>query len=448
MNDISIAKEIALKVSNLGGKVYYVGGYVRDKILNIENKDIDIEVHGITPKQLEEILDSVGKRIEIGESFGIYNLKGYDIDIAMPRKEHVIGSGHKDFDILVDPFIGTYNAAKRRDFTINALMEDVLTGEIIDHFGGINDLSNKIIRYVNEETFKEDPLRVLRACQFASRLEFDISKETISLCKAMDISKLSKERVEGELKKALLKANKPSIFFNNLRKMNHLNYWFKELSELIDIKQNPKYHSEGDVWVHTMMVLDEGVKFRYLTENPYQFMLSCLCHDFGKSICTQVIDGVIRSLGHEFEGVELVKTFIKRITNERNTLNYVLNMTELHMKPNILASSSSSIKSTNKMFNSSVDPLGLIYISICDTLGKISLYEIKRNDKFLFDRLDIYNEYMSRPYVTGKDLIDNGLIPNEHFKDILNHAHKLRLAGVEKESALKQTLAYAKQYEK
>ena len=242
MNDISIAKEIALKVCNLGGKVYYVGGYVRDKILNIDNKDIDIEVHGITPKQLEEILDSVGKRIEIGESFGIYNLKGYDIDIAMPRKEYVIGSGHKDFDILVDPFIGTYNAAKRRDFTINALMEDVLTGEIIDHFGGVNDLNNKIIRYVNEETFKEDSLRVLRACQFASRFEFDISKETISLCKEMNISKLSKERIEGELKKALLKANKPSIFFDSLRKMNHLNYWFKELSELIDIKQNPCVH--------------------------------------------------------------------------------------------------------------------------------------------------------------------------------------------------------------
>ena len=119
ISDIALSKIIASKVSEYGGKAYYVGGYVRDRLLNIDNKDIDIEVHGISPKDLESILDNVGKRIEIGESFGIYSLKGHNIDIAMPRKEISKGLGHKDFDIIVDPYIGTYKAAKRRDLSNN-----------------------------------------------------------------------------------------------------------------------------------------------------------------------------------------------------------------------------------------------------------------------------------------------------------------------------------------
>lgn len=444
--DIECAKLIAKKVHEIGGNVYYVGGYVRDKIMNIENKDIDIEVHGITPKQLEEILDSIGKRIEIGESFGIYNLKGFSIDIAMPRKENAIGGGHKDFDILVDPNMGTYNASKRRDFTINALMENVLTGEIVDHFNGILDIKNKIIRHVNDETFKDDPLRVLRGAQFASRFGFNICNETINISKNMDISKLSKERIENELKKVLLKSNKPSIFFDIMNKTNHLDYWFKEIKQLIGIKQNPIYHPEGDVYTHTMMVLDEGVNFREKVSEPYYFMLSCLVHDLGKITCTKEINGVIRAIGHEIEGISIVKEFIKRITNEKKVCDYICNITKLHMKPNMLAKEKSSIKATNKMFDQAIDKEALIYISICDSKKD---YGYNRDNKdFLFERLNIYNEYMSRDYVVGKDLIDNGLIPNEHFKDILLYAHNLRLSGVDKESALKQTLSYAKIHNK
>ena len=129
MTDTEIAKLIAQKTAELGGAVYFVGGFVRDRILMRENKDIDIEIHGITPTQLEDILDSVGECIQIGKSFGIYGLKGYSIDIALPRTERLIGTGHKDFEITADPFMGTYEAARRRDFTINALMENVLTGE-------------------------------------------------------------------------------------------------------------------------------------------------------------------------------------------------------------------------------------------------------------------------------------------------------------------------------
>ena len=448
ISDIALSKIIANKVSEYGGKAYYVGGYVRDRLLNLDNKDIDIEVHGISPKDLESILDNVGKRIEIGESFGIYSLKGHNIDIAMPRKEISKGLGHKDFDIIVDPYIGTYKAAKRRDFTINSIYEDILSNEIIDHFNGVDDLNNKIIRYVNEESFKEDPLRVLRACQFASRFNFKISKETKEICKKIDISKLSKERIEGELKKALLKANKPSIFFKNLRYMNQLDYWFKELKDLIGVNQNPKYHAEGDVWNHTMLVLDEGAKLKDEAKEPYMFMLSCLVHDFGKSVSTKVINGIIRSIGHEYEGIQLTKNFIKRITNENKVLGYTTNMTKLHMKPLVLINASSSIKAFNKMFDESIEPHDLIYLSICDNLGRKKDGEYVPTKDILFKHFDIYLEYMSRPYVTGKDLIELGIEPNKNFKEALDFAHKLRLVGVNKEQTLKETISYYKKLEK
>ena len=158
--DMEMAKKLAEKVALRGGRAFFVGGFVRDSVEGKETKDIDIEIHGITPDTLENILDSIGKRIEIGESFGIFGLKGYSIDIAMPRKETNRGRGHRDFDICVDPFIGTESASKRRDFTVNAMMQDVLTGEIIDHYGGRADIESRILRHVDSSTFGEDPLRV------------------------------------------------------------------------------------------------------------------------------------------------------------------------------------------------------------------------------------------------------------------------------------------------
>jgi len=168
---MDMATKIAKKVSEKGGRTFFVGGYVRDELLKIETKDIDIEVHGIDVDCLVDILESLGNVQKIGASFGVFNLKGYDIDIAMPRKEISNGRGHRDFEIYVDPFIGYEQAAIRRDFTINSMMKDVLTGEIIDPFCGIEDLKNKKLKHINDISFCEDPLRVFRAAQFASRFK-------------------------------------------------------------------------------------------------------------------------------------------------------------------------------------------------------------------------------------------------------------------------------------
>ena len=440
--DLAIA--IAKAVQQHDGTCYYVGGYVRDALLGIENKDIDMEVHGVSPTVLEDILKDFGEVITIGASFGIYHLKGYSLDIAMPRKETARGTGHRDFDVFVDPFIGTEKAALRRDFTVNALMQNVMTGEITDHFGGKADLEKGVIRHVNDSSFAEDPLRVLRAAQFAARFDFEIAEETVALCSAMDLTALSKERIETELEKALLKADKPSVFFEYLRKMNQLDYWFKELKDVIDVPQNPQFHAEGDVWTHTMMVLDQAAKYRHKAENPKGFMLAALCHDYGKAVCTQVVDGRIRSIGHETEGLPLVETFLNRITSETKLINYVLNLCALHMKPNALAAMNAGVKSTNKMFDQAQDPTALVYMAMADNYGRIMANGITPHEDFLIERLEIYNDIMSKPFVQGRDLIGAGLEPNEKFSDYLDYAHKLRLAGVDKDNVLKQTLVYAR----
>ncbi len=367
-SDLEIAQAIAERVFEKGGKTYFVGGYVRDLLNGKEGKDIDVEVHGISPSCLKEILDSLGERMEIGESFGIFGLKGTGLDIALPRKETSCGGGHKDFDIVSDPFIGTTKAAKRRDFTINAIMQDVRSGERIDPFGGMQDLANGVIRHVDSVSFVQDPLRVLRAAQFAARFGFRVADETIALCSQMDLSQLPKERVMAELQKALLKAERPSVFFEILRQMGQLSVWFGELESLIGVPQDPTHHAEGDVWVHTMMVLDEAVKFVPQAANPTGFLLAALTHDFGKAVCTQTVDGKIHAYGHEVCGLPLIERFIKRITTERKLLQYVLNLAQYHMQPNILATRNARIKSTNKMFDASVDPVGLIYLATADAL--------------------------------------------------------------------------------
>lgn len=444
LEDQKMARQIAALVAAQGGRTFYVGGFVRDALIHKENKDVDIEVHGVSPKCLEEILDSLGQRMTIGESFGIFGLKGYDLDIAMPRKEEARGQGHKDFDIFVDPFIGTEAAARRRDFTFNALMQDVLTGEIVDHFGGVEDLQNGILRHVNDQSFAEDPLRVLRAGQFAARFGFRAAEETVDLCRQMDLRHLPRERIEGELKKALLKAEKPSIFFEVLRQMEQLDHWFPELKALIGVQQNPVYHSEGDVWTHTMMVIDEAAKLRHRAANPCWFMLSAVTHDFGKAVCTEEKNGVLHAYLHEVKGLPLAEAFLRRITGEVKLIEYVLNLTEYHMKPNTVAGARSAVKVTTRMFDQSVDPEGLICLALADDRGRITQAPATDHEVFLMERLAVFQELMSRPYVMGRDLVEAGLKPGVEFTEILQHAHKLRLAGVPKESALKQTLAFAR----
>ena len=440
----SKAEEIAERVHALGGSAYYVGGYVRDRLLGRDSKDIDIEIHGITEDALIELLSDMGETASFGRSFGIHTLRGTGIDIALPRTERSTGQGHRQFDVSVDPFIGTEAASSRRDFTINALMQDVLTGEILDYHGGREDLEKGIIRHVSDASFAEDPLRVLRAASFASRLGFDIADETISLCRSIDLSGLSSERVEEELAKALLRSDRPSVFFEALRQMNQLSFWFPELEALVGLPQDPLYHPEGDVWIHTMEVIDRAAALRDKTDEPLSFMLLCLCHDFGKAVTTEFIKGRYHAYQHEIKGIPIIETFLNRIIKEKSIRRYVTGMVPLHMRPNVAAFSKPSVKSTNRLFYEAASPGDLVYFAICDKPVLAGEENFTGDSDFLWERLSVFEATMAKPHITGKDLIEAGISPGEELGRLLDYALKLRLAGIDKDQAMKQVMGMAR----
>ncbi|ACV21598.1 Multifunctional CCA protein [Slackia heliotrinireducens] len=441
-DNAEMARKIAEQVDRHGGRTFYVGGMVRDRLLGRENKDIDIEVHGIPADELGRILSELGEVTAMGASFGIFGLKHYDVDIAMPRKENATGRGHKDFEVFTDPFLGPEKAAMRRDFTMNALMEDVLTGEVLDFFGGQEDMRRGVIRHVNDRTFAEDPLRVLRAAQFAARFGFRVADETVALSSRMDLSALSSERIVGEMDKAMLKAAKPSIFFNEMRAMDQLDVWFPELKALIGVEQEPAFHPEGDVWNHTMRVVDLAAGLRGQASNPRYFMYASLVHDLGKIVTTQVIDGRIRAFGHEYEGVPIAKTFLGRLTNESGLIRYATNMMTLHMRPNMLAAQHAGRKPYMKLFDESVSPEDLLLLSEADFCGRDVDSSTYTYGAILQENLAFYRDAMAKPFVQGRDLIDAGFEPGPDFGEALELGHKLRISLVSKEHALPQVLAF------
>lgn len=438
--DLDMSRKIAQLVDEQGGTTYYVGGYVRDKVLVEQNKDIDIEIHNISNQQLLQILQQLGNVQTQGASFGVYNIKGYDIDIAQPRMEQAIGEGHKDFDVIVDPYIGTEKAAKRRDFTINALMQNVLTGEIVDHYGGLDDIKNKTIRHVDDKTFQEDPLRVLRAAQFASRFDFTVASETKDLMQSMDLSALSSERIYGEMNKALVKSDKPSVFFDVLRETNQLDVWFPEVKNLINVQQPPKYHPEGDAYTHTMMTLDVAAKMRNDSLNPAYFMVSALCHDFGKpSTLSYDKNNVPHSYNHNKAGVPIAVEFLQRVNRDKSLGKYVENLVLMHDMPNGMYDNNSPAKKTNQMFDKCVCPKDLILLNRADNqgTGRTDIDRMQEQQQWLSERLDVYNNLMKEPCVTGQDLINVGMKPGKEFSEILDKAHKAHLSFVPKDTVLK-----------
>lgn len=439
MKELEASKMIAKEVNQCGGRTFYVGGYVRDKIMNKENKDIDIEVYGIPPEQLKAICGRLGRVDEVGQSFGVIKIRGIDIDISMPRTERSTGTGHKDFSVNVDPFMKTEDAARRRDFTINSIMQDVISGVYIDHFNGLDDLNKGIIKHINDKTFIEDALRVFRAAQFAARFNFSVSKDTINLCKKVDVTSLPKERVFEETNKALLKSKKPSIYFEVLHDMHKLEPFFPYLEHLKCVEQDPIYHPEGNVWNHTMRVLDKCAEYRSEAEYPLGYMYAALFHDYGKIIATKYDDAKKRwsAIGHAESGIPLVKESIHKITNEKKLSDYVLNLVSMHMDPHLMKENS-SFKKTNRMFDKAVSPCDLILLAYCDTMGKgVASTELFKSGWWM-ERLDAYNKIILEPEVNGEDLIRLGYTPGPLFSEIINKCHDIHLAGVKKEDILKQ----------
>jgi tRNA nucleotidyltransferase (CCA-adding enzyme) len=264
----------------------------------------------------------------------------------------------------------------------------------------------------------------------------------------MALDALARERVMGELEKALCKAEKPSIFFRELRRMDQLGSWFEEAAALIGVPQPAKYHPEGDVWTHTLQVLDEAAALRGEARQPLWFMLAALCHDLGKPVSTELIDGEYHAYRHEIAGLRIVRELLERLTGEVRLKEYVLNMVELHMAPNAMACSSARRKSYMKLFDRSCCPEDLLLLAKADFLGCrgpeqtrgecLALYA--PTEEKLRALLADFRELMARPYLMGRDLVAAGMEPGPDMSAALEYAHKLRLAGLSKEDQLRQTL--------
>lgn len=428
--DMEMAQTIAACVSRAGGTVYYVGGFVRDQLMHRENKDIDIEVHGITPEQLCGILDALGERTVMGASFGIYGLRHYGLDIAMPRRERATGRGHRDFEVDVDPFQGTKKAAVRRDFTINALMQNVLTGEIVDHFGGIRDMEQGVIRHVHDETFAEDPLRVLRAAQFAARFEFAVAEETQRLCKRMDLSALAAERVMGELEKALMKVQKPSIFFQCLLEMKQLGHWFPEMQHWADTWNEETEEEPGYLrWARMEDLLDGAAVLRSQADMPLGFMLSALC--------IAIAEG-------SGDGSAAAMRLLDRLTQDKTLHRYVQSMLELYGQPLRLLRQGANEYPFFRLFDRSICPKDLLLLARADLLALPwdSWQEMNLPDMDILRRmLDKYRRLTAQPFVRGADLVAAGFAPGPDFGGVLAAAHELHLSGLGREEVLRRSIA-------
>ncbi|MBE5767297.1 MAG: HD domain-containing protein [Clostridiales bacterium] len=426
-SDLERAHAIAGEVARRGGRAYFVGGFVRDHLMGVKSKDVDIEVYGLMPDELGALLDGFGEVYEKGAAFRVFGLRHTDIDIAMPRSESRIGEGHRDFAVTVDPFLPKEIAASRRDFTINAMMMDILTGEIIDLFGGKEDLENRIIRHVNDATFADDALRVYRAAQFAARLNAQVAPETVELCRSMETGALSRERVFAEMEKALLQAETPSVYFSCLKAFGKLP---EILIRMENTPQNPEYHPEGDVLVHTMQVLDRAAKLRSRAQRPRDFMLAALCHDMGKTVSTKLKNGKITSAEHADTGAPLAKAFLQELTSDRALLAYVENMVLLHMRPNLYVQDKSRPAAFRRMYDEALCPEDLILLSVAD----------KGDEKCeapLRAALDDYYAIMEKPMVLGRDLIAAGIPAGPHMAELVARARRLHFSGHDKRSALR-----------
>lgn len=322
-------------------RAYLVGGCVRDALLGQPLKDIDVEVFGSTYEQLAAALRPHGRVDLVGRSFGVakVTLGGAVYDFGIPRRDSKIGRGHRGFEVELTPDITPREAAARRDFTLNALMFDPRTGELLDFFGGRDDLRHRVLRHTSS-AFDEDPLRVLRGMQFAARFELTPAPETIERCRTMSpgFAELPAERVREEWFKWAARSLRPSAGIRFLETVGWLGH-FPEIAATRGVPQDPEWHPEGDVLEHTLHALDALARLDAWKEAPEPtrivWSLAVLTHDLGKATCTQPMErqGKTRivSPAHELESARLAESFLNRIQAPNAVSQHVLPLVAHHM---------------------------------------------------------------------------------------------------------------------
>jgi tRNA nucleotidyltransferase (CCA-adding enzyme) len=426
-----------------GGRALLVGGCVRDALMDQQPKDWDVEVYGVEPARLRQLLDQLGDVNVVGEAFTVYKL-GSDLDVGLPRREHKTGRGHRAFFIEGDPSMTIEDSARRRDFTINAILQDPLTGDLIDPFHGRDDIERKVVRAVARETFPEDSLRVLRAAQFAARFEFEIDTETLALCRGIDLSDLPSERIWGEMEKLLLKAQRPSIGLKCLLELGALDQLFPEIKALIDVEQDREWHPEGDVFVHTRLVIDRAREL--IDDLPYAkqvtVMLAALCHDFGKPATTEFIDGRLRSRGHEEAGVAPTLSFLDQLNihtlDGYDVRAQVVALVRDHLKPGEYFKKREEVGDGAFRRLARKCELDLLYrVARADSLGRNAewiprekWYGAEAQEWFIAHARELQVESQApAPILQGRHLLEMGLRPGPRIGEITKAVYEMQLDG-------------------
>ncbi|HKP47692.1 MAG TPA: HD domain-containing protein [Pyrinomonadaceae bacterium] len=434
---------LAAAVRDAGGRALLVGGCVRDLLMQHEPTDWDLEIYGVDPLELRALLDGFGPVNVVGEAFTVYKL-GSHLDVSLPRRERKSGRGHRAFAIEGNPSMSIEEATRRRDFTINAILQDPLTAEIIDPFGGRADIDAGILRVVSPDTFAEDSLRVLRAAQLAARFEFRIHRDTVELCRTIDLSDLPAERVWKELEKLLLLARQPSIGLGWLLALGVVDQLFPEIKNLIGVEQDPLWHPEGDVFVHTRLVLDRAREL--IDDLPYPkqvtVMLAALAHDFGKPATTEFIDGRLRSRGHEEAGIAPTEQFLDRL-NLHTLAGYdvrsqVIALVRDHLKPGEFYKKRDEVGDGAFRRLARRCELDLLYrVAKADSLGRNAewvprenWYDSKAQDWFIRRARELAVEQQPPPpLLLGRHLLELGLSPGPRIGEIAQAVYEMQLDG-------------------
>jgi tRNA nucleotidyltransferase (CCA-adding enzyme) len=443
------AQRIAAAVRNAGGRALIVGGWVRDRLLGRASKDIDIEVFGVSSESLRTLLEAIGRVEAVGESFQVYKLG--DIDVSLPRRESKAGRGHRGFAVVGDPQMSVEEAARRRDFTINAISWDPLTGDYEDPFGGRTDLDRRRLHVVDPSTFADDSLRVLRAIQFVARFELEATEETKAICRGIALDDLPAERVWGEIEK-LLAANRPSIGFALALELGVVAKLFPELQALVGCVQEPEWHPEGDVWVHNLQVIDQARRrVDDLDRGPrVAVMLGAVCHDLGKPATTAFVDGRIRSIDHEEQGVAPASSLLDRLNvnsiDGYDVRRQVLGITAHHLKPGMWFKVRDEVgDGAFRRLAQKVDLELLARVATADCLGRApGVFNCDAMDWFLERARRLGVEHRPPPPILlGRHLLELGMKPGPRVGEILKAVYERQLDGAV--TNIDEALAAAKQ---
>lgn len=448
MSELALA--IARAAHAAGGRALIVGGWVRDRLMGRSSKDVDLEVYGIPAGDLRDLLARFGPVNAVGASFTVFKVAG--IDVALPRRESKVGRGHKGFEVHGDPDLSPREAARRRDFTINAISWDPLTDTFEDPFDGRGDIARRLLKAVDPSTFGDDSLRVLRALQFAARFELTLDPSTEALCRRIPLDDLPPERIWGEIEKLLLQAARPSIGFELALRLGVIAALFPEIRALVGCPQEPEWHPEGDVWIHTLMVIDQARTRIDDLPHPQQVavMLGAVCHDLGKPPTTAFLDGRIRSIDHEQAGVAPAGAVLDRLNIDTlggfDVRKHVLGITAHHLKPGMFGMSKTPVSDgAFRRLAQKVDLELLARVAKSDCLGRAGMFDCSSMDLFLERARQLGVEHAPpAPLVLGRHLLVLGVAPGPRMGEILRAVYEKQLDG--SVATVDEGIAFAHEY--